>query len=141
MKVKIKRIDKSLPLPEYKTKGAVAADCVVREKTIIEPNKTGFVPLNVAIQPAEGYFTLLAARSSLPKKGLFMANSVGIIDEDYSGNDDELKAFVYNYTDEPVVIERGDRIVQMMVFPHEKIEWEEVDNLRNPSRGGFGTTR
>jgi dUTP pyrophosphatase len=69
-----------------------------------------------------------------------MANSVGIIDEDYSGNDDEFKAFVYNYTDQPVVIERGDRVAQIIVLAYERVEWEEVESLENKNRGAFGTT-
>jgi dUTP pyrophosphatase len=140
MKIKIRRIDKSLPLPEYKTEGAVAMDCVVRERTEIAAHKTGFLPLNIALQVPKGFFTLLVARSSLPKHGLMMANSVGIIDEDYSGNDDEFKAFVYNYTDQLVVIERGDRVAQIIILAYERVEWEEVESLENKNRGAFGTT-
>ena len=83
---------------------------------------------------------LLAPRSSTPKRGIFFANSVGIIDRDYCGNNDEYKAFVYNYTNERVTIERGERIAQCIVLRVDTVELEEVDDLGAPDRGGFGTT-
>lgn len=140
MKAKIKRIDKSLPLPEYKTAGAVALDCHVRVKTIAEPQKLTYVPLNVCIKPPKNHYVMLVARSSLPKRGLFLANGIGIGDEDFSGNSDEYNAVIYNFTDKPVTIEKGDRIAQMILKPYEKVEWEEVEDLGEPNRGGFGTT-
>ncbi len=140
MKAKIKRIDKSLPLPEYKTPGAAALDCAARETTIAEPGKLTLVPLNICIKPPKNHYVMLAARSSLPKKGLMLANGIGIGDEDFSGNKDEYRAAIYNFTDKPVTIERGDRIAQIIFRPYEKIEWEEVENLEGESRGGFGST-
>lgn len=140
MKVKIKRVDTSLPLPKYKTGGAAAMDCSVRENTTIPADSVGMVPLNIIVRPPKGHFTLLAARSSLHKHGLFLANGVGIIDEDYSGNGDELKAAVYNFTDAPVEVRKGERIVQVIVLPFDRVEWEEVDNMGMQTRGGFGST-
>ena len=140
MKVRIRRIDKTLPLPEYHTRGAVAFDLCAREAVAIEPRSLGFIPLNVAIQIPEGHMILLAPRSSTPKRGIFFANSVGIIDRDYCGNNDEYKAFVYNYTNERVTIERGERIAQCIVLRVDTVELEEVDDLGAPDRGGFGTT-
>lgn len=83
---------------------------------------------------------LLAARSSLHKKGLMLANGVGIGDRDFSGNEDEYHAALYNFTDGEVTVERGERVVQGMLKPYEKAEWHEVEDLENISRGGFGTT-
>lgn len=140
MKVRIKRFDKSVPLPHYGTLGSAGMDCGVRETVTIPPKQLAFVPLNIAVKPPKNYFVLLAARSSLPKRGLFLANGIGIADEDYCGNEDEYKAFVYNYTDQPVIVQKGDRIVQVIFKPYEKVEWEEVDNLDEKSRGGFGST-
>ncbi len=140
MKIRIRRIDKTLPLPEYKTSGAVAFDLPARESTTILPKTTAFIPLNIAIKYPEGFFVLLAPRSSTPKRGIFFANSVGIMDHDYSGNNDEYKAFVYNYTDASVTIERGERIAQAVFVSCERVEIEEVDDLDSPDRGGFGTT-
>jgi dUTP pyrophosphatase len=140
MKAHIKRFDKSLPLPEYKTPGAAGFDLCAREETTIAPHAIGYVPLNVAIEPPEGYFVLLAARSSLHKKGLMCANGIGIIDRDYSGNDDEYKAVLHNYTDLPVTVYAGDRLMQGVFVPHVRGAWEEVDDMGNKNRGGFGTT-
>ncbi len=140
MKARIKRFDKSLPLPRYSTAGSAGLDCYVRETTTIAPNQTAFIPLNIAVQPPKNHFVLLAARSSLPKRGLFLANGVGIADEDYCGDQDEYKALVYNYTGHPVTVEKGDRVVQMIFKPYERVEWEEVEKLQEKNRGGFGST-
>jgi dUTP pyrophosphatase len=140
MKVKIRRLDKELPLPEYHTGGAIAFDLYSRLTVSIPSHELSFIPLNVAIQIPEGYMILLAPRSSTPKKGIIFANSVGLMDRDYSGNNDEYKAFVYNYTNSSVTIKRGERIAQGIVLKSDIVEWEEVDDLGSPDRGGFGTT-
>jgi len=62
------------------------------------------------------------------------------VDEDYSGNEDELKAALYNVTDKPVAIKKGERIVQVIVLPFDKVEWEEVEDMGSENRGGFGST-
>jgi dUTP pyrophosphatase len=140
MKIPIKRIDTKLQLPIYKTTGAAAMDCVARISTVIEPSKVGLVPLNVALKPPLGHFVVLAARSSLHKRGLMMANGIGIGDEDFSGDGDEYQAALYNFTNKPVIIERGERIVQMLILPVDRVKWKEVQTLDNPDRGGFGST-
>ena len=140
MKVSVRRVDKVLSLPEYKTAGAAAMDCIVREDIEISPKTVGMVPLNVALKPPQGHFVLLAARSSLHKRGLMMANGIGIGDEDFSGDNDEYQAALYNFTDAPVVLKKGDRIVQMIILPFDRVEWNEVDSLGGPDRKGFGTT-
>lgn len=140
MKAKIKRIDKSLPLPAYKTTGAAALDCHVRETVIAAPQQITYVPLNVCIKPPTGHYVMMVARSSLHKRGLMLANGIGIGDEDFCGNQDEYKAAIYNFTNAPVTIEKGDRIAQMIMRPYEKVEWEEVDDMQTDSRGGFGST-
>ena len=138
--VRIRRIDKNLPLPEYMTPGAAGFDFCARLRTVFAPKSIGYVPLNITLEPPEGYFTLLAARSSLHKRGLMSANGLGIIDQDYSGNDDEFTAVLYNFTDKEVVIEPGDRIMQGVFIPTTQADFREVDEMHNKSRGGFGTT-
>jgi dUTP pyrophosphatase len=140
MKIRIRRIDKSLPLPAYHTDNAAGFDFYARETVTIAPKAIGYIPLNVAIALPAGHMILLASRSSTPKRGLMLANGVGIMDCDYAGNNDEYKAVVYNYTDAPVEVARGDRIAQGIVLRSDQIEWEEVDDLDTPDRGGFGTT-
>ncbi|MEK7576103.1 MAG: dUTP diphosphatase [Patescibacteria group bacterium] len=140
MKIKIRRIDSSLPLPKYHTEGAAGFDFYCRETVVVEPKSIFRIPLNVAIQIPDGHMILLAARSSTSKRGLMMANGVGIMDRDYAGNTDEYHAVVYNYTNEPVEVARGDRIAQGIVLRSDQIEWIEVEDLGAPDRGGFGTT-
>ena len=140
MKIRIKRIDKSLPLPEFKTAGAAAFDFYAREEVVIEPKKIGYVPLNNVIEAPMGYMLKVFARSGTHKRGLIIANGVGIIDSDFSGDNDEIKAVYYNFTDEPVVIEKGERIAQGIIEKREDVNWEEVDVMGNKDRGAFGTT-
>jgi deoxyuridine 5'-triphosphate nucleotidohydrolase len=140
MKVKIKRFDKSLPLPQYQTKGAAAFDLYARQDITIPPHETGMIPLNIALQLPQGYWALLAARSSLHKKGLIVANGIGIGDYDYRGDEDEYQAALHNLTDEAVTVKRAERVVQMIILPREKAEFEELEVFGEESRGGFGST-
>lgn len=140
MDIRIKRIDKTLPLPEYKTAGAVAFDFLVREAITIPAKKVGLAPLNVCIATPEGHMLLLAARSSLHKRGLMLANGIGIGDQDFRGNGDEYHAVLYNFADEAVTIARGERIVQGVFKPIAKCSWIEVEDLESENRGGFGST-
>jgi len=140
MKIRVKRFDKELPLPEYKTPGAAAMDCYVREGTTIPAHSTAVVPLNIALQPPAGHFVLMAARSSTFKRGLMMANNIAIFDEDYCGDGDEYLLSLYNFTDQPVVVEKGDRLSQIIALPFNRVEWDEVEFLENKDRGGIGTT-
>lgn len=140
MKIKIKRFDKGLPLPERKTQGAAAFDLIAREETIIPAGGIGYVPVNVAIETPADHFLLIAPRSSTHKKGLLMANSIGIVDPDFSGDNDEIKAAYYNFTGKPVTVEKGERIAQGTFVKISYPEWEEVGELKNKTRGGFGTT-
>jgi dUTP pyrophosphatase len=140
MTIRIKRFDKELPLPRRHTEGAAAFDLAARETVEIPAHQVGYVPLNIALETPAGHFLLLAARSSTHKKGLLPANGLGIIDPDYSGDGDEVKAPLLNFTDKPVIVEKGDRIVQATFVKFATGEWEEVDELGNKDRGGFGTT-
>ena len=140
MKVNVRRIDPYLPLPAYATPGAVAADCSAREDVTVAPGSFAYIPLNIAMKPPQGHFILMAPRSSLHKRGLLMANSVGIFDEDFCGDEDEYKAAVYNITQQPVEVKKGERITQILMLPYDKIEWNEVETLDQPRRGGFGST-
>jgi len=140
MQVKIKLFDSLLPLPEYKSGGAAAIDLYSRLEMTINPGEVSLVPLNVALQIPEDYFVLLSARSSLQKKGLMMANGVGIGDYDYRGDGDEYKAALYNFSKQAVQIEKGERLVQMIILKREKIDLEKLDIFEADNRGGFGST-
>lgn len=140
MNIKIKRFDKDLPLPKRQTEGAAAFDLTAREAVTIAPGTIGYVLLNVAVETPPDHFLLIAARSGTHKKGIMMANGIGIIDPDYSGNDDEIKAAYFNFSTAPVVIEKGERIAQGTFVKISHPEWEETDEMPNKTRGGFGTT-
>jgi len=141
MKVKIKRIDKNLPLPVYETDGSVGFDILAREDITIEPKSIGLIPANIVVEVPVGYMLIVASRSSTPKKkGLMTPHGFGIIDHDYCGPEDEIKIQVFNFTDAPVSIKKGEKIAQGVFVRIDKFEWEELDGIRAESRGGFGST-
>ncbi len=141
MNIKIKRIDKTLPLPEYQTKGSVGFDLYAREKTVVQPFVPCLIPLNIIVKVPKNYLFLLASRSSLPiKKGLLIPNGVGIIDHDYCGEEDEIKLQVLNFTDKPVVVNKGERIAQGIIVSIKCPNFIEVTKMSQKSRGGFGST-
>lgn len=139
--VRIKRIDKELPLPVYETDGSVGFDLIAREESIIPSKSTGLVPGNVVIEVPVGYMLVIASRSSTPrKKGLSTPHGIGIIDHDYCGPNDEIKIQVYNFKNEDVTIARGEKIAQGIFVHIDKFAWDEVDEMMNSDRGGFGST-
>jgi dUTP pyrophosphatase len=69
-----------------------------------------------------------------------VANGVGVIDSDYSGPNDEIMIQVLNFTPGPVHVARGDRLAQGIVLPAPRVSWEEVNDIRADTRGGFGAT-
>ena len=141
MQVRISRIDKELPLPRYESAGAVGFDLITRETTVIEPGKIGLVPGNVIVKIPEGFALMITPRSSLPrKKALVCPHSIGVIDQDYHGEDDELLVQVQNISGEPVTVERGERIAQGIFVRVEQAQWKEVESHDKETRGGFGST-
>jgi len=141
MKVRIKLVDKSLPLPKYETTGSVGFDFVARETVTVEPGKIELVPGNTVVGVPEGYMLMVASRSSTPrKKGLMQPHGFGVIDCDYCGDTDEIKIQVYNFTSSPVTVERGEKVAQGVFVRVDKAEWEEVESVSEKNRGGFGST-
>jgi len=141
MKIKIKRIDKSLPLPVYETAGSVGFDILAREDLVIEPKNIALIPANIIVEVPTGYMLIVASRSSTPKKkGLMTPHGFGIIDHDYCGPQDEIKIQVFNFTDVLVSIKKGEKIAQGVFVRIDKFEWAEVDEMARESRGGFGST-
>jgi dUTP pyrophosphatase len=107
----------------------------------IAPGEVRLIPTGLVIEVPEGMFLGIFARSSTPlRRGLLVANGVGVVDSDYCGPQDEVKIAVLNISASPVQIVPGDRIAQGMVLPAPRVEWEEVQDLRAKSRGGFGAT-
>lgn len=141
MKIKVKRIDSSLPLPEYESKGACGFDFITREDTTIKPHALGLVPTNCIIEVPHGYVLLVVPRSSTPrKKGLLIPHGLGVIDNDYHGPEDEIWFQTYNFTDQDVVVKRGEKVAQGLLMPVIQGDFEEVAEMKKESRGGFGST-
>ena len=139
MKVKIKRFDKSLPIPEYKTPGAIGFDMYLRHDETIGPHEVKAFPSNIGLAIPKGHFLLVTSRSSTAGKfGLLVIP--GTIDPDFCGDEDEMKISVYNITTKVVKIPAGTRIAQGIFIKMSKAEFREVNKLGSKSRGGFGTT-
>ncbi|MEK7139139.1 MAG: dUTP diphosphatase [Patescibacteria group bacterium] len=140
MEVKIHRLDPTLPLPEYHSPGAAAFDLASRLDMTVAPKTVALIPTNIIIAIPDGYVLIAVPRSGTPrKKGLSSPHGIGIIDRDYCGPTDELMLQVYNFTDQPVVVARGERIGQAMIVPVVTAEWVEGEPTA-PTRGGFGST-
>ena len=141
MRLRIKRLQPAVGLPETATSGAAGFDLAAAADVEVPPRSIRLVGTGLVIGVPAGYFLGIFARSSTPlKKGLMVANGVGIIDSDYCGPADEIKIQVLNITDAPVTVARGDRLAQGIVLPCPRVEWEEVEEMTVPTRGGFGST-
>ena len=143
MKLKIKRIDKTLPIPTYQTPGSVAFDLYSRITIDIPPQIPTIIPTNIIVKIPKGYFLMLASRSSLPlKKHLMVSNSIGVIDQDYCGDKDEIGIQVINFSNHFVNVERGERIAQAILVKIGIVDqFIEEKQLAAKSRGGWGSTK
>jgi dUTP pyrophosphatase len=138
--VRIRRLSPDVPLPSYQTAEAAGFDLAASEDVRVPPGDVRLVPTGLVIAVPHGCFLGIFARSSTPlKRGLMVANGVGVIDPDYAGPDDEIKIQVVNVTREEVLVRRGDRIAQGIFIPCVRAAWEEGET-RGTSRGGFGST-
>lgn len=106
----------------------------------LKKDEMSIIPLGVGMILPEGYEAIVAPRSSTPKKfGIICANSMGIIDNSYSGNTDEWKFPAIAIRD--TTIKKGERICQFRIIKNQPpITFEEVEQLNEKSRGGFGST-
>jgi dUTP pyrophosphatase len=138
----IRRLRNDIELPSYQTPGAAGFDLAASEDVVVQPGQVVLVPTGLVIQAPPGHFLAIVARSSTPmKRGLMVANGVGIVDQDYCGPADEVKIEVVNFTQQVVKVARGDRLAQGLFIPVVRAEWREADgDLREGSRGGFGAT-
>lgn len=140
MNIHIRRLDASVPLPSYQTADAAGFDLAASEDITVPAHQIRLVPTGLVIEVPKGYFLGVFARSSTPlKRGLIVANGVGVVDPDYSGPEDQVFVQVLNVTDREVTIRRGDRIAQGIVLAAARVTFEE-GNTRSVSRGGFGST-
>ena len=140
--ISIRRLRPDVELPRYQSDGAAGFDLAASDDVVVQPGQVVLVPTGLVIQAPPGHFLAIVARSSTPmKRGLMVANGVGIVDEDCCGPADEVKIEVINFTQQPVTVARGDRLAQGLFLPVVRAEWRETDgDLREGSRGGFGAT-
>jgi dUTP pyrophosphatase len=131
-----------IALPHYATNGAAGADvrAALTEPVTVPAGGVAMIPTAIAVHIPDGYEMQVRSRSGLAAKhGIFCLNAPGTIDSDYRG---EINVILANFGKEPFVIERGDRIAQLVVAKYERIVWEEQDQLSDTNRGagGFGST-
>ena len=130
-----------MSLPSYGTNESAGFDLASAHDLVVGPRQIALVRTGLVIEVPSGYFLAIFARSSTPlKRGLMVANGVGVIDPDYSGPNDEVMIQVMNVTESEVQISRGDRLAQGIVLPAPRVHWEEVTEIRETTRGGFGAT-
>jgi dUTP pyrophosphatase len=141
MRARITRLDPDVPLPAYATPHSAGFDLAANEDLVIEPGAVVLVRTGLVIKTPDGHFLAVIARSSTPiKKGLVLANGVGVIDPDYCGPRDEIRLEFLNITSAPVRIAKGERLAQGLFLPVVRVEWEEGAADDQASRGGFGST-
>ncbi|MEP7116733.1 MAG: dUTP diphosphatase [Acidobacteriota bacterium] len=141
MILKITRLSPSVPVPAYATSGAAAFDLAASADLVVPPHAIALVPTGLVVEVPAGHFLAILARSSTPlKRGLMVANGIGVIDADYCGPADEVKIQVINVTDQAVHVVAGDRLAQGMVLAAPRVTFEEIASSDRASRGGFGST-
>ena len=130
-----------MPLPSYQTDGAAGFDLAASADLTVQPGEVTLVPTGLVIEVPAGHFLGIFARSSTPlKRGLVVANGVGVVDSDYCGPADEIRIQVLNVTRTPVEVRRGDRLAQGVILSYVRAAWRKTQSPEQPSRGGFGST-
>ncbi len=141
--MKVKVINRSSnPLPEYATDLSAGLDvrAANEEPVILEPLGRAMIPTGLYLEIPAGYEVQVRPRSGLAaKKGITVLNAPGTIDADYRG---EVCVILVNLSSVPFVVEKGERVAQLVLARHERLEWEEAGELGETVRGtgGFGST-
>ncbi len=141
--MEVKVINRSRhPLPGYETEAAAGMDLRADLETPVElkPLERALIPTGLFIELPVGFEAQVRPRSGLAaKKGVTVLNSPGTIDADYRG---EIKVILVNLSTETFVVENGERIAQLVVARHERVEWQQAEALEETRRGagGFGST-
>lgn len=141
--MKVRIVNKSAyPTPAYATEKSAGMDLKanITEPITLGPLERAMVPTGLFIALPDGTEAQVRPRSGLAAKfGISVLNSPGTIDADYRG---EVKVILVNLSNEPFVVNPGERIAQMVVARYEKVDWDEVEVLDQTERGegGFGST-
>lgn len=141
MKVKVMNMSGN-ELPQYATELAAGMDVRAAndEPIVLKPLQRVLVPTGLFVEIPAGHEIQVRPRSGLAaKKGVTVLNAPGTIDADYRG---EIRVILVNLSSDDFVIERGERIAQLVLARHERMEWEESGSLEESARGagGFGST-
>ena len=141
-KILVKKLDPSIELPAYKTKGASGMDLMafIKEPILLKSKNSCLVPTGIAVAFSNEFEIQIRPRSGLAaKNSISVLNTPGTIDSDYRG---EIKVILYNHGKEDFLINNKDRIAQMVLAPVIKMNFEETDELPETIRGegGFGST-
>ena len=140
--MKVKIVNKSpFPLPAYATEQSAGMDlrASISEPLTLNPLQRELVPTGLYIELPAGFEAQIRPRSGLAiKHGISLVNTPGTVDADYRG---EIKVILVNLSNEPFTLNPGERIAQMVVARHEKVQWDEVEGLEESARGegGFGS--
>ncbi len=144
IRIKVKRLPhaRDLPLPSYATPLSSGMDlrAAVEKPILLKPLERAVIPTGLVLEIPEGYEGQVRPRSGLAlKKGITVLNAPGTIDADYRG---EVKVILVNLGSEEVLIERGERIAQLVIVPVTRAVLEEVEEVSRTERGegGFGST-
>ncbi|MEI7541257.1 MAG: dUTP diphosphatase [Actinomycetes bacterium] len=141
LKVLIKRIDPTVPLPTYAKGGDAGADLVTTKDFTLAPGERALIPTGISIALPDGYVALVHPRSGLAiKHGITLVNTPGTIDAGYRG---EIACILINHdSKEEVSFAKGDRIAQLIIQKVERAYFVEVGELPGSGRGtdGFGST-
>jgi len=140
--LRVKKKDKSVPLPKYETIGSAGLDirAFIASDLAIPPMGRAKIPTGLFLEIPEGYEAQIRPRSGLALKwGVTLLNSPGTIDSDYRG---ELEVIIINTGSESFTVKNGDRIAQMVISPVARAVISEAEQLSETERGagGFGST-
>ena len=142
VKILVKKFDKNIKLPSYKTFGSSGMDLLayLKNKITINPGKTATIPTGIAVAIPKNYEIQIRPRSGLAaKRSISVLNTPGTVDSDYRG---EIKIILINLSKKSFVVKSGDRVAQMILCPVARGKLKEVKNLPTTVRGkeGFGST-
>jgi dUTP pyrophosphatase len=142
VRILVKKFNKNIKLPVYKTSGSSGMDLIayIKKKIIIYPGKTKIIPTGISLAIPNNYEIQIRPRSGLAiKKGISVLNTPGTVDSDYRG---EIKIILINLSKKRFTVNSGDRIAQMILCPVVKGKFKEVKKLPKTVRGkgGFGST-
>ena len=142
VEILVKKFDKNIKLPAYKTSGSSGMDLMayIKNKITINPGKTAMIPTGIAFAIPKNYEIQIRPRSGLAaKKSISVLNTPGTVDSDYRG---EIKIILINLSKKSFIVKSGARVAQMIVCPVVKGKLQEVKSLPKTVRGkgGFGST-